>query len=376
MGSAVTCWLHVGDLHVTGPEDAALADLARIVGQVGRLPPGSLDFVVLPGDNADDARPAQFEAIQARLSGLATPVHIVPGDHDNVGGSLDAYLERLGHALPCSARYGRTRCLFLDMVSAGTGGPDFRLDGSQLGWLEAEIGAAEQEGETVAVFAHTYPADLCAGGSRFRAALRRPAVRVLDMGHTHYNELANDGSTIFMATRSTGQVEEGPVGFSVSAIDGAAIDGAAIDAAVVSWRFRTLAAGWPMVLITRPADCRLGLPGGEDAGLVRAKILSDEAIEEVACGIDGAWFPMRRSAEAGLWEWRAEQPAIWATAACVEVRARDALGRHDRDRVEVAPPGWVAPARVADGSDRDRVVWPERDIPGTQLGPNRNGRHW
>jgi Icc protein len=39
------------------------------------------------------------------------------------------------------------------------------------------------------------------------------------MGHTHYNELANDGRAICAATRSTGQIEEGPAGFSVTTID-------------------------------------------------------------------------------------------------------------------------------------------------------------
>jgi hypothetical protein len=29
------------------------------------------------------------------------------------------------------------------------------------------------------------------------------------MGHTHDNELANDGHIIYAATRSTGQIEEG-----------------------------------------------------------------------------------------------------------------------------------------------------------------------
>jgi hypothetical protein len=36
-----------------------------------------------------------------------------------------------------------------------------------------------------------------------------------------------------------------------------------------------------------------------------------------------------------------------------------------------------APDRVANGSDADAVgAWPERHVLGTQLGPNRNGRHW
>jgi Icc protein len=49
-------------------------------------------------------------------------------------------------------------------------------------------------------------------------------------GHTHYNEIGNDGRTLYTATRSTGQIEEGPAGFSVTNID----DG------IASWRFLEL----------------------------------------------------------------------------------------------------------------------------------------
>lgn len=45
----------------------------------------------------------------------------------------------------------------------------------------------------------------------------------MEMGHTHYNELANDGQTAYAATRSTEQIEEGPAGFSVTTLDGGVI---------------------------------------------------------------------------------------------------------------------------------------------------------
>jgi Icc protein len=64
---------------------------------------------------------------------------------------------------------------------------------------------------------------------------------------TSYNELANDGPTIFAATRSTGQIEEGPVGYALTSVD----DG------VVSWRFKLLDEPFPFVMITTPADYRL-----------------------------------------------------------------------------------------------------------------------
>ena len=83
------------------------------------------------------------------------------------------------------------------------------------------------------------------------------------MGHTHYNEIANDGRTLYSATRSTGQIEEGPVGYSVTNIDGK----------VISWRFVELGK-LPVVVITSPSDERLltGSSGNARGKLkVRAK---------------------------------------------------------------------------------------------------------
>jgi hypothetical protein len=44
-------------------------------------------------------------------------------------------------------------------------------------------------------------------------------VTCVDMSHTLSNELANHGRTIFMARRSTGQIQEGPTGFSIAAVN-------------------------------------------------------------------------------------------------------------------------------------------------------------
>ena len=55
----------------------------------------------------------------------------------------------------------------------------------------------------------------------------------------HFGDLlANDGRTIYAATRSTGQVEEGPPGFSFTNID----DG------VVSWKFKPMGKS-PLLMI-------------------------------------------------------------------------------------------------------------------------------
>ena len=74
-------------------------------------------------------------------------------------------------------------------------------------------------------------------------------------------------------------------------------------------------------------------------------------------------------------------PALWqspaAAAGRIVVRARDARGRIDMDAIEPASLAFTPPQRRADGSDADSIgAWPEKGIPGGQLGPNRNGRTW
>jgi Icc protein len=102
------------------------------------------------------------------------------------------------------------------------------------------------------------------------------SVRLVDMGPTHYNEIANDGQTVYMTTRSTGQIEEGPVGFSITNLDND----------VVSWRFKPLGE-WPFVMITSPVDERLltnqeAATGGEVKKMtVRVKAWATESCCEV-----------------------------------------------------------------------------------------------
>ena len=362
----VLSWLHIGDLHVTDEAGQNYRDLQRVVSLAQGLPPGSVDFALLPGDNADDGTPAQFSLARAALAPLTLPLHILPGDHDFKPRTLDAFHDVLGaERLPKAVTVRGHRCLFLDVVSAGTGGPDFRLGDAQLAWAERALQEAASARQDAVLFMHTYPADLQAGAERLGALLRQPHVTCVDMGHTHYNELANDGSTIFMATRSTGQIEEGPAGFSV----------AAIDQRGVSWRFKPLDTAWPFVLITRPTDRRLTTDQCRDApSMVRAKVLGDAPITSVEMqALAGGWRPMRPvPGHTALWQ----APALDGGGA-VTVRARDAQGRTDEDRVEPASADWAPPARHADGSDADRIdAWPERGILGTQLGPNRNGRAW
>ena len=359
-------WLHIGDLHITEAGLDNDRDLRRIVDLANAVPPGSLDFALLPGDVADDGTPEQFGLVADAVRPLRLPLHILPGDHDFKPRNLDAFHRVLGaRPLPYVETVKGVRCLFLDVVSAGSGGPDFRMDEEQLDWVEREVAAAAGRSEHVAVFMHTYPADLRAGAEGLGRLLRHPAVLCVDMGHTHYNELAQDGATVFMATRSTGQIEEGPPGFSITALDGG----------VVSWRFKPLQSAWPFVLITAPADRRLAIrPDQAVSGpfTVRAKVIADRPVRTVELRADdGDWSPMTPAPD-GTWQAQCAAPA-----AHVEVRATDEAGRQDSDHAEPASAGWTPGRYAADGSDADRLgEWQHKGILGTQLGPNRNGRKW
>ena len=376
-GTDILTWLHLGDLHVTRAGEENHRDLLRIVELIQKLDPGSLDFVVLPGDNADDGTPEQFPLVRDAVARLPLPLHILPGDHDFKPRTLDAFHGVLGaERLPKAITVQGHRCLFLDVVSAGTGGPDFRLGEAQLAWAEREVQQAEDAGQYAIIFMHTYPADLREGAERLGALLARPHILCVDMGHTHYNELANDGRTIFMATRSTGQAEEGPPGFSL----------AAVDHGVVSWRFHPLADGWPPVLVTSPTDSRLIIDPCSPDQVVRdslrisAKAPGLAVTGRVYASIDGGMeFPLARDdRSSNLWGARSRGILVDGPHR-LTVRA-EAKGRTASDTITfvVSRNGaYEAPSRIGDGSDRDAVgTWPDKHILGTQLGPNRNGRKW
>ena len=230
-------------------------------------------------------------------------------------------------------------------------------------WLEHPLSEAHRYGKACVVFMHAYPADLGEEAGRLSRLFDESSVLLVAMGHTHYNEIAHDGRTIYAATRSTGQIEEGPVGFSFAALDGD----------VVSWRFKPLDSPWPFVMITTPADRRLDLPGAEPepARLVRACAWGAAPVSSAEFRIDdGPWRQMSR-----------EDHCIFVAPIIagqkpfrLEVRVTDETGATADDVIECEA---NALRRASTGSDAGSIgAWPERHLFGTQLGPNRNGRKW
>ena len=293
-------WVHFGDLHASDEDGwRSLGDLQALIADANRHLNWSVDFAFLPGDNANHGTPEQYGRIASALRTLDLRWFAIPGDHDLEPGSLQNFYEGLGaESLPARAVIKGRSCLLLDIVSPGRGGPDFRLGALQSAWLKAQLALAHAEPERPVVFMHAFPGDLAEDAETIGRLFADEGVACVDTGHTHYNELLNDGRVIYAATRSTGQIEEGPVGFSLHAVDGS----------VVSWRFKELQRPWPFVLITSPSDRRLITdPTLRDqvSGAsfpVRAKVFG-EGVTQVSLWIDSlAPTPMTKVAgEMSVW---------------------------------------------------------------------------
>jgi Icc protein len=358
-------FIQIGDLHIT---DAGLqnhADLRRIVDEVNGNTGEHIDFVYLPGDNADDGTPEQFRIVHDELLRLIAPWHVIPGDHDFKPKSLDNFYGGLYvPKLPYVVEISGCRCIFLDVVSRGTGGPDFRLGAARLVWLRGQLDAVGRDGKTAVVFMHAYPADLSEEAAEIAVMLDESLVALVSMGHTHYNEISNDGRTIYAATRSTGQIEEGGVGFAFTAVDRGA----------VSWRFKPLDSSWPFVMITSPADRRLaiGRCSGATPREVRASAWGAVPIAQAEFRIDDQPWRSMHGGDSGLFAAELTTPD---RPFQLSVRVTDQQRNQDTDTIDVAP--YLAADRKPTGSDAGSVgAWPERHLLGTQLGPNRNGRKW
>lgn len=413
-------FIHVGDLHLTEDSAANAADLRAILDQIAAVrPQAAIDFTYLPGDLAEDGCAEQYAILRAALDRHPDlPVRLIPGDHDRQHGSIAAFHD-LFEAVAGSPRGGRhgpvvnrlpqpedecdvaqyyyaetiagVRCLFVDMVSAGFGrkriGLDFRLGRDQTQWLSRQVTDAAAAGTPCAVFMHAYPDDLREPDDRLDIAglFWSGGVRIVEMGHTHYNELAHDGRTLYAAARSVGQNEDGSVGYAVAAIDGP----------VTSWRFKALDRTWPFVLITSPADRRVAtVPtspensgmerDADDRILVRALVLSDQEPKYCHCRIDtGPWTLMTRGAAQVYEAWMP-----WPEGArSLQVEAVDnrwpghGPDYVDTDVIEPAvpepEPRRQRPMPDKPGSDDFRLrAWLGKGVRGDQLGPNRAGRKW
>jgi Icc protein len=363
--AGVVTWVHFGDLHMTKSGEQNHLDLAEIVNEVNRTFAGSISFVFLPGDVADDGSRAAYAVVRGELDRLNVPWCAIVGDHDVHEESFTNFLESMSPETHYAFTVGSIR--FIAMNAFDVPHPaSFTVSPAQLDWLRSELEFATDAKQTKILLLHCYPSDLKVGAEELTATLRKFEVLLIDMGHTHYNEIANDGRTLYSATRSTGQIEEGPVGYSVTNIDGD----------VVSWRFVELGK-LPVTVITSPCDVRLLLESSQPLQArfkVRAKFWGESEAVRATATLDGQIVPMDRVADSEVWE--AEVSDSTNGSHPLKVSIEDVNGQVATDEIRLAIGDRARRERVARDQDNALEAWPEHGLIGTQLGPNKNGKKW
>lgn len=361
-------YAHIGDLHLTKTKEQNYKDFLSIIADIETGCASNIDMVFLPGDNADHGEIDTYKILATALKMLSVPAYVIAGDHDMEQGSLENFNTMpAARQMPYSINIKNARCIFADVCGNGKGGPDFRLGKKQLSWLKKEMAEAQSQQQPVIMFMHTFPDDLKDKNEKnaLNKLIADNNVVLVDMGHTHYNEIANDGNTIFSATRSTGQIEEGPVGYSLISINNNAI----------SWRFKLLDEPFPFVMITFPADKHLATTETQQAksiNEVRAVVMSSNKIKKVRCKIDDSnWIPMKLSKDKKIWSAPVASNHAHKSST-ITVEATDESGRPGMHTI-IFSAEKIDMKKLKPGSDEYRIgAWAENHIFGTQLGPNRN----
>jgi predicted phosphodiesterase len=340
-------------------------DLAEIVNEVNQAFADSISFVFLPGDVADDGGRSAYAVVRGELNRLNVPWCAIIGDHDVHEKSFANFKEAMSEQIHYAFTAGNTRFLAMNAFYV-LEPPSFTVSEEQLRWAEGELELATKNGQAKVLLLHCYPSDLKVGGGEVSRLVRDYDVRLIDMGHTHYNEIANDGRTLYCATRSTGQIEEGPVGYSVTNLDGD----------VVSWRFIELGK-LPVAVITSPSDERLltkfsEIPQGSLN--IRGKFWGTVEALEASADLGGQTHHMKRVRESQVCEAYVPMPREGTHP--LKVSFKDAHGKIASDEIRLAV--GQRPEKKFEERDQDNALgaWPEHGLLGTQLGPNKNGKKW
>jgi 3',5'-cyclic-AMP phosphodiesterase len=189
--------VQLSDPHIgaTWADADPVAGLTAAVESVRRLPDDP-DAVLLSGDLADNAADAEYELVREVVSRLASPVYVLPGNHDNrdtlrrhfglpgAAGAPVQYAVALGAA---------GRLVVLDSTRPGEDRGE--LDAERLAWLDAELAAAPDQVTLLALHHPPMPTGIpvwdaigLPGADRRALAevlQRHQQVRRLVAGHMH-----------------------------------------------------------------------------------------------------------------------------------------------------------------------------------------------
>ena len=307
-----------GDLHLTDaglPNHLAAQALIEEVNSLIRP-----DFAIFAGDNVQHAQPDQFQVFNPLRSRLRMPHHVLVGDHDvhqdPTGRQFRQFVgDMFGSFVLDGFRFIRLNTLEHRPVG---------LSDNQIAWFRSEADLAVQADEHIVVFQHHYPYKVWEqydgpGLDAWREIVQTRRVSAIFCGHTHYGQIANDGRNIAIATRSIGDPEGGPPGFTLAHMSGD-------DLALV---YRTVEEIGPVVLITHPRDALLATgPNHIVNGLdrIEARVWSLVPNLRAEARIDqGNPLPMHRGAS-GLWTCELDGNNLAKGEHTLQVRVSDGAG--------------------------------------------------
>jgi Icc protein len=191
----------ITDTHVSTPGSQndrffrTAAHLGRAVEHLNALRPRP-DVVLATGDLVERGRVGEYRRLRALLEPLATPLYLIPGNHDdraNLARVFDhhRYLPRDGGFIQYTVDDWPVRLVALDTLVPGEGGG--RLCAERLAWLDARL--AEAPERPTVIFMHhppfvtgiiTMDAMGLDGSDAFAAVIRRhPQVERIVCGHLH-----------------------------------------------------------------------------------------------------------------------------------------------------------------------------------------------
>ena len=272
-----------GDLHLTEPDLENVRVAHWMVDEVnGLIRP---DFVQFIGDNVQDATEAQFRLFDEIRGRLEVPHFALVGDHDVKD-------DPAGRGVPPACRRAVWRAFAPGIPVHPAQHPGVAA-GRALGRADRLVPRSRsirrwRTGERVVIFQHNYPYQIWEdfagpGIDEWRSIVQTRRIEAIVCGHTHYWQVANDGRNVAIATRSIGDPEGGPPGYTLLYLRGD-------DLAVT---YRSVEDRGPVVLVTHPRERLLAtgprhIVSGHDRVVVRT--WSESRVWAVRYRIDeGAW---------------------------------------------------------------------------------------
>jgi hypothetical protein len=206
------------------------------------------------------------------------------------------------------------------------------LSPRQIEWLRGEVDAAVTAGERVVLFQHNYPYQIWEdfsgpGIDDWREIVQTRRIAAVFTGHTHYGQVANDGRNVFVTSRSIGDPEGGPPGYTIAHLEGE-------DLAVT---YRTIEETGPLLLITHPRE-KLLATGPRHVVCqnyeICARAWSQAPLQGAEARIDGGeWFALMAAAP-GSFSHSLAGAELTKGEHALEVRVTDMRGQTASQRIE------------------------------------------